>query len=126
VLTVQGVMPRDADFLSRLIGSAKARELYFLSERVSADEALRLGLANRVCPPEVLADETLPLAHRLAAGATVACRYMKENLNRAAGADQFDCMDLEATHHVHCGLTDDHQEAARAFIDKRVPVFKGR
>lgn len=113
-------------FLTRLIGSAKARELYFLSDRVSADEALRLGLANRVCAPEALADETRALARRLAEGPTVAYRYMKENLNRAAGADLFDCMDLEATHHVHCGLTEDHQAATRAFVEKRTPVFKGR
>ncbi len=113
-------------FMTRLIGSAKARELYFLSERVSADEALRLGLANRVCPPEALADETRALARRLATGPSVAYRYMKENLNRAAGADLFDCLDLEATHHIHCGLTEDHQNATRAFVEKREPVFKGR
>ena len=113
-------------FLTQLVGSAKARELYFLSERVAADEALRLGIVNWVCAPEALADRTREIALRLAKGPTVAYRYMKENLNRAMAGDVDDCLDLEATHHIHCGQTEDHREAARAFVEKREPVFKGR
>jgi len=113
-------------FLTQLVGTAKARELYFLSDRVSADEALRLGLANWVCAPDDLANRTREIALRLAAGPTVAYRYMKENLNRALAGEVDDCMDLEATHHIHCGQTEDHREATRAFVDKREPSFKGR
>lgn len=113
-------------FLTQLVGSAKARELYFLSDRVSADEALRLGLANWVVEPDDLAARTREIASRLAAGPTIAYRYMKENLNRAMAGDVDDCLDLEATHHVHCGQTADHKEAARAFVEKRAPVFQGR
>jgi 2-(1,2-epoxy-1,2-dihydrophenyl)acetyl-CoA isomerase len=113
-------------FLTQLVGSAKARELYYLSDRVSADEALRLGLANWVCEPEELAAKTREVALRLARGPTVAYRYMKENLNRAMGGDVDDCLDLEATHHVHCGQTQDHREASKAFVEKREPVFVGR
>ena len=113
-------------FLTQLIGSAKARELYYLSDRVSADEALRLGLANWVCAPEELAAKTREIALRLAHGPTVAYRYMKENLNRAMGGDVDDCLVLEATHHVHCGQTQDHREATKAFGEKREPVFVGR
>ncbi len=113
-------------FLTQLVGTAKARELYFLSDRVSADEALRLGLTNWVCAPDDLATRTQQIALRLAAGPTVAYRYMKENLNRALAGDVDDCMDLEATHHIHCGQTEDHRDATRAFVDKREPVFKGR
>ena len=113
-------------FLTQLVGSAKARELYFLSDRVSADEALRLGLSNWVCAPEDLAAKTREIALRLACGPSVAYRYMKENLNRAMGGEMDDCLDLEATHHIHCGQTEDHREATRAFVDKREPVFKGR
>jgi 2-(1,2-epoxy-1,2-dihydrophenyl)acetyl-CoA isomerase len=113
-------------FLTQLVGSAKARELYFLSDRVSADEALRLGLANWVVEPDELAAKTREIALRLAKGPTVAYRYMKENLNRAMAGEWDDCMDLEATHHVHCGQTADHKEAARAFVEKREPVFQGR
>ncbi len=114
-------------FATQIVGSARARELYYLSERVSAAEALRIGLVNRVVPAAELEKQTRELALRLAKGPTVAYRYMKENLNRAAsGADVFECLDLEATHHVHTGLTEDHREAARAFVEKREPTFRGR
>jgi 2-(1,2-epoxy-1,2-dihydrophenyl)acetyl-CoA isomerase len=113
-------------FLTQLVGAAKARELYYLSERVSAEEALRLGIVNWICEPDALAAKTREIARRLAQGPTVAYRYMKENLNRALAGDIDDCMDLEATHHIHCGQTEDHREAARAFVEKREPVFKGR
>lgn len=113
-------------FLTQLVGSAKARELYFLSDRVSADEALRLGLTNWVCAPEDLTARTREIALRLASGPSVAYRYMKENLNRAMAGEIDDCLDLEATHHIHCGQTEDHREATLAFVAKREPVFKGR
>jgi 2-(1,2-epoxy-1,2-dihydrophenyl)acetyl-CoA isomerase len=113
-------------FMTQLIGAAKARELYFLSERVGADEALRLGLTNWTCAPEDLVARTRELALRLASGPTVAYRYMKENLNRAMAGDVDDCLDLEATHHIHCGQTEDHREATKAFVAKREPVFNGR
>ncbi len=113
-------------FMTQLIGSAKARELYYLSDRVSADEALRLGLTNWVCEPDQLAAKTREIALRLANGPTIAFRYIKENLNRAMSGDVDDCLDLEATHHVHCGQTQDHREATKAFVEKREPVFSGR
>lgn len=114
-------------FLTGLVGAAKAREMYLLSDRVDAAEALRLGLTNRVVAADVLAAEAHALAVRLANGPRVAYRYMKENLNRAfAGGDMGDCLDLEVTHHTHCGQTEDHREAAKAFVDKRAPVFNGR
>jgi 2-(1,2-epoxy-1,2-dihydrophenyl)acetyl-CoA isomerase len=113
-------------FLTQLVGAAKARELYFLSERVSADEALRLGLANWVVEPDELQAKAQEVARRLAKGPSVAFRYMKENLNRAMAGEWDECMDLEATHHVHCGQTADHKEAAKAFVEKREPVFAGR
>jgi 2-(1,2-epoxy-1,2-dihydrophenyl)acetyl-CoA isomerase len=113
-------------FLTQLVGAAKARELYYLSERVSAEEALRLGLTNWVVEPDQLQAKTREIATRLAAGPTIAFRYMKENLNRALAGDVDECLDLEATHHVHCGQTADHREAAKAFVEKREPVFTGR
>ena len=113
-------------FMSRLIGSAKARELYFLSDRVDMDQALSLGLVNGVFPAESLMDEVGAIARRLASGPTVAYRYMKENLNRAVHGDMGECLDMEAAHHIHTGQTDDHKEAAQAFVEKREPVFHGR
>lgn len=114
-------------FLSLLVGQGKAREIYFLSDRVSSDECLRLGIANQVVPADELESATMALARRLAEGPPVAYRYMKENFNRnAQGASAIDCLDLEATHHVHTGLTEDHKNAARAFVEKSTPVFEGR
>lgn len=113
-------------FMSRLIGSAKARELYFLSDRVDMDQAVSLGLVNGVFPVESLMDEVGAIARRLASGPTVAYRYMKENLNRAVHGDMGECLDMEAAHHIHTGQTDDHKEAAQAFVEKREPVFHGR
>jgi len=113
-------------FMTQLIGSAKARELYYLSDRLTAKEAEQLGLVNRVVPAGSLEQETLELAVRLANGPTVAFRYMKENLNRAVGGDLLDCLDLEATHHVHTGMTEDHRSAVRSFVEKTTPKFQGR
>jgi 2-(1,2-epoxy-1,2-dihydrophenyl)acetyl-CoA isomerase len=114
-------------FMSQLIGTAKARELYFLSDRVNAEQALDLGLTNWVCEADELAAKANEIALRLASGPTVAYRYMKENFARAlSSGDVNDCLDLEATHHVHCGQTEDHKNATKAFVEKRAPVFVGR
>jgi 2-(1,2-epoxy-1,2-dihydrophenyl)acetyl-CoA isomerase len=113
-------------FLTQLVGAAKARELYYLSERVSAEEALRLGMVNWICEPAELKVRTQEIADRLASGPSIAFRYMKENLNRAMGGEVDECLDLEATHHVHCAATEDHREAVKAFVEKREPVFNGR
>jgi 2-(1,2-epoxy-1,2-dihydrophenyl)acetyl-CoA isomerase len=113
-------------FLTKLVGTAKAREMYFLSDRISADEALNLGLTNWVVPADQLMDKAMEIANRLASGPTVAYRYMKENLNRALSGELGDCLDLEATHHIHTGATADHKEAAKAFVEKREPKFIGR
>jgi 2-(1,2-epoxy-1,2-dihydrophenyl)acetyl-CoA isomerase len=114
-------------FMTKLIGAAKARELYLLSDKIDAIEAERLGLVNRVVPQDALEKETHALAYRLAHGPTIAFRYMKENINRALeGGELGDCLDLEATHHVHTSLTQDHQNAVKAFVEKRKPIFEGR
>jgi len=114
-------------FMTKLIGAAKARELYLLSERIDAFEAERLGLVNRVVAADALEKETHALAHRIAHGPSIAYAYMKENINRALeGGELGDCLDLEATHHVHTSFTQDHINAVRAFVEKRTPVFEGR
>ena len=113
-------------FLTRLVGPAKARELYFLSARVGAEEARALGMVNGVFPDDALQAEAMGIARRLAAGPRVAYRYMKENLNRAILGELGECLDMEAAHHIRTGLTEDHREAAAAFVEKREPEFKGR
>ncbi len=114
-------------FLTQLVGTAKARELYFLSERVNAEEALRLGLTNWVVEGDELLIKTKELSYRLAHGPTVAYSYMKENFARAlTSGDLQDCLDLEVSHHIHCASTEDHKNAVRAFVQKSEPKFLGR
>ncbi len=113
-------------FLTRLVGSGKARELYYFSDRLTAHDAERLGIVNAVFGAEDFEREVMARARRLADGPGVAYRYMKENLNRAVTGDLLECMDIEVTHHLRTGLTEDHREAARAFADKREPSFLGR
>lgn len=114
-------------FLTQLVGPSKAKELYYLSNRIGAEEALALGLVNRVLPAAAYEDGWRSLARQLASGPSIAYRSMKENINRAAvGIDAMEAMDLEVTHHVHCGQTDDHKNASKAFVEKREPVFTGR
>jgi 2-(1,2-epoxy-1,2-dihydrophenyl)acetyl-CoA isomerase len=113
-------------FLTQLVGSSKAKELYYFSDRLTAADAERLGIVNAVFAADDFEREVMARARKLAQGPTVAYRYMKENLNRAVTGDLTDCMDLEVTHHAHTGLTEDHREAAQAFVDKREPQFRGR
>ena len=113
-------------FMTQLVGLSKAKELYFLSDKITADEALKLGLTNWIVKHEELEEKTFEIAKQLAQGPSVAFRYMKENLNRAVSGEVDDCLDLEVTHHVHCGETEDHKNATKAFVEKKQPVFKGR
>ena len=113
-------------FLTRLVGSGKARELYYFSDKLSAEDAERLGIVNAIFPIETFTDDVAERARRLAAGPTVAYRYMKENLNRAVHGALGECLDMEAAHHIRTGQTEDHREAARAFVEKRAPTFRGR
>jgi len=113
-------------YLTQLVGTAKARELYFTADLLDAQQALGLGLVNRVVADARLEEETMALASRLARGPRVAYRYMKRNMNAAETASLKDMLDLEAWHHTRTGMTEDHREAARAFVEKREPQFKGR
>jgi len=113
-------------FLTQLVGTAKARELYFTADILDASQALALGLVNRVVPDARLEEETRGLATRLAQGPRVAYRYMKRNMNAAESGTLAELLDLEAWHHTRCGMTEDHREATKAFVDKREPVFRGR
>ncbi len=111
--------------LQRLIGMERARLLYFTGEIIGAEEAMRLGMVSKVAPPEKLEEETMALASHLASGPTLAYARMKENLNRAATADLLTLLDQEALNMRLSGMTQDHREAARAFVEKRQPTFRG-
>jgi 2-(1,2-epoxy-1,2-dihydrophenyl)acetyl-CoA isomerase len=113
-------------FLTRLVGTAKARELYFTGRPDDTDEALSLGLVNRVVPDEELAGVTMELARSLAYGPSIALSLMKRNMNCAETGGLAELLDTEAAHQVQTGRTQDHREAAKAFVEKRAPIFTGR
>ncbi len=113
-------------FMTKLVGPAKAREIYFTSDRVDAATCLELGLFNRVVPKEALAEETFTLAAKIAAGPPIALRYMKANLNRALEEDLETCLRYEADRMVRGAQSEDYTEAVAAFAEKRAPRFRGR
>ena len=112
-------------FLTHLVGTAKAAELLFLSEKLDATEAHRIGLVNRVLEATTLRDSTLELARQLAQGPAVAFRYMKRNLGCAQTGSLEAVLESEAYGMARCGRTQDVKEAAAAFKEKRAAVFKG-
>lgn len=113
-------------FLTKRLGH-KAREIAFLSPVIGADEALRLGLANRVVPDAELEQRTYELAEALASGPGITLGHIKANLNFSEqGATLAEALDFEALRHTRCHYTEDHMEAAAAFVEKRAPVFKNR
>lgn len=111
--------------LTRLVGTSRARELMFTSEKVDATRCEQIGLVNRVVPDETLQDEAFALAKTMAEGPTLALRYMKDNLDEALLFDFATARDHEAERLIRLTTTADHKEAVQAFIEKRKPVFRG-
>jgi len=112
--------------LTRLVGTSRARELMFLSERIDARRCETLGLVNRVVPDAEMREASFALARSLAEGPSIALAYIKDNLDHALKSDFLDSMDQEAENMVRSSRTTDHKEAVRAFVDKRKPAFAGR
>jgi 2-(1,2-epoxy-1,2-dihydrophenyl)acetyl-CoA isomerase len=112
-------------FLPRLVGLGRAMEIAFLGEPISAEQAERIGLVNRVYPAEEVLAKSLEMAERLATGATRAIGLIKRDLNRALDVDLETALDFEAYQQEIAGRTDDYREAITAFFEKRRPSFKG-
>lgn len=112
--------------LTRLVGTSRARELMFTAERVPAARCEQIGLVNRVVPDDKLQEEAFRARETMAAGLTVALRYMKDNLDEALMFDFETARDHEAVCMIRSQKTADHREAVQAFIDKRKPVFAGK
>src|SRR4051794_19055349 len=113
-------------FLTQLLGSAKARELYLTSPVLTAKEALALGMVTKVVPDAEVEAAARELALSLAQGPSVTLGCIKRNINNAETMTLEACFDAEAVHHSRCSDTEDHKEAAKAFVEKRAPVFRGR
>jgi 2-(1,2-epoxy-1,2-dihydrophenyl)acetyl-CoA isomerase len=112
--------------LPRIVGPARARELYLMAEKFRADEAARIGLVSAVLPDEELMPFVRTRAERAAGFAPLTVRAIKANLSDSMEVGFSTMLDREAERHVGCGRTEDAREAARAFLEKRTPVFQGR
>lgn len=111
--------------LPRLIGSAQATRMMMLGEKIHAEEAVRLGLIYKCVADDVLADEAMALAKRLAGGPTVALGLMKRTMRKGLHADLATTLMDEAAAQREAGATQDAVEGAMAFLQKRKAAFKG-
>jgi len=112
--------------LRELVGTAKALELLFTGDLIEAGEALRLGLVNRVVPPDDLADATRDLAERLARGPTLAYGAAKAAVHASADLPFEALLDFEARNQRVVSRSDDVKEGIRSFLERRKPEFRGR
>jgi 2-(1,2-epoxy-1,2-dihydrophenyl)acetyl-CoA isomerase len=113
-------------FLPRLVGMAKAAELCFTGDKVSAEEALRLGIVNRVVAPDVLLQLAQTWAGKLASMPTRAIGLTKRLLNQSMQTDLAGMLEAEAFAQETAGKTADHFEGVTAFLEKRSAQFKGQ
>jgi 2-(1,2-epoxy-1,2-dihydrophenyl)acetyl-CoA isomerase len=112
-------------FLTHIVGTAKARELLLMNERLTADAALDLGLVNEVVRDDALLARVEEITANFAKSAPLALPLMKRNLNDALKLSLSESLDIESERHILTSMSDDSAEAARAFLAKRDPIFKG-
>ncbi|MCL6514355.1 MAG: enoyl-CoA hydratase/isomerase family protein [Alicyclobacillus sp.] len=123
-----GVMPGagGTQWLTRAVGKARALELLWTGDPVTADEAYRLGLVNRVVPDARCLEEAVALAQRIAERPPVAVQMIKEAVYQALDTTLQDGMEAERNLFYLLFATEDQREGMRAFMEKRPPEFKGR
>ena len=109
--------------LPRIVGPAKARELYLTSPLLDATRCRELGLLNRLCAPAELEPAVMEVARGWAEGPRTALVYLKRNLEIGTRGTLAEVLDAESWRHVRCTDTADHREAVRAYVEKRPPRF---
>ncbi len=122
-----GLAPGDggAWFLPRLVGTSKALELLLTADVLDAGEALSLGIVNHVVPHEKLMEETMVLARRIAEKPPLAAKMIKRAVYQGTTSTLRTHLDYISSQMSLLSQTHDHLEAARAFLERRKPVFTG-
>jgi enoyl-CoA hydratase/carnithine racemase len=113
-------------FLPRIVGMAKAMELFLTADFVDAEEALRIGLVNRVVADGELVEQTYSLAGRIAAGPPITTRLLKRMLHQSARSDLETALELASSHMGVARSTEDAAESLAAFRERRAPEYRGR
>jgi enoyl-CoA hydratase len=123
-----GVMPAGGATarLPRLIGPGLAKEFLYFGNRIDGNEALRIGLVNRVVAAGDLMQEAFRWAEELAERPPLSLRMVKSCVNRGMQMDLLGAIDYEAKCAAILNSTEDRMEGVRAFVEKRKPVFKGK
>jgi 2-(1,2-epoxy-1,2-dihydrophenyl)acetyl-CoA isomerase len=112
--------------LPRAVGTAKALEILYTGDLLDAEEALRIGLVNRVVPDASLRGEGMSVARSIASGPPMALRNAKEAVRKGVASHLDEALELEAELQTVCLLSKDHREGVEAFLNKREPRFKGK
>ncbi|WP_288221618.1 short-chain-enoyl-CoA hydratase [uncultured Clostridium sp.] len=112
--------------LPRLVGEGKAKELIYTCATIKADEALRIGLVNRVVPLENLMDEARNMANAIMANAPIAVKLCKDAINRGMQVDIDEAIEIEAEDFGKCFATEDQKEGMTAFMERRAKNFSNK
>ena len=123
-----GVMPGagGTQRLTKLVGRAKAIEWLWTGERISADELLKYGAINRIVSPELLREEALRFANRIAKMPPLSLRLIKDSVNKAVDYSLYEGMQYERKNFYLLFSSEDQKEGMNAFIEKRKPNYKGK
>lgn len=109
---------------SRLVGSGRLKELIFTGEMIDAEEALKIGLVDRVVKQDELIDEVMKIAEKISSNSSLAISYAKESINQGSEMDITSALVMEMEMGVDCFDSEDRVEGMSAFLEKREPVFK--
>ncbi|MGG5462981.1 short-chain-enoyl-CoA hydratase [Clostridium sp. B9] len=112
--------------LPRIVGMGKAKELIYTGDIIKADEALRIGLVNKVVEPETLMDEAMTMANKIAANAPIAVKLCKDAIDRGMQVDIDSAIVVEAEDFGKCFSTEDQKEGMSAFVERREKNFKNK
>ena len=126
--TAFGLVPGNGGtwFLPRIVGEAKALELFYAAKPIDAEEALRIGLVNQVFDDASFMEDALAYAHDITRRAPLAMQLVKRAVKQSLAMDLHTHLDLVSSHMLITRPSEDHAEAIRAYEEGREPEFKGR